>query len=133
MFSPEEISYIQTQPLGRIATVSASGQSDVAPIGFKFDGKKFFIGGFDVTKTFKYKNVKNGNVRVALVIDDLASLNPWTPRGVKIHGIAEIGESHGRAVLIITPERSWSWGIHKQSFVDGKPSSRKTKHSTENA
>lgn len=133
MFTPEEIAYIQSQPLGRIATVSPTGQADVAPVGFRFDGKKFYIGGFDVSKTFKYKNVKSGNPKIALVIDDLASTNPRTPRGVKVHGTAEIAESHGRPLLIVTPARSWSWGIHKDSFVNGKPASRKAKHLAETA
>ena len=37
-FSEEEINYLQSQRLARIATVSADGQPDVAPVGFEFDG-----------------------------------------------------------------------------------------------
>ena len=128
MFSPEEIAYLNSQPLARISTVSTSLQPDVAPVGFRFDGSRFSIGGFDITKTLKYKNVKAGNAKVALVIDDLASVSPWVPRGIKIHGTAEIDENGGRAILIITPERHWSWGIHEQAYKDGKPASRKVRH-----
>jgi Pyridoxamine 5'-phosphate oxidase len=74
MFTEKEIAYINSQHLARLATVSKSGQTDVAPVGFRFDGKTFFITGFDITKTFKYKNVKAGNTLVSLVIDDLASV-----------------------------------------------------------
>ena len=57
MFTPEEIAYIQSQPLARLATVSQAGQPDVSPVGFRFDGKRFYITGADITRTFKYKNV----------------------------------------------------------------------------
>jgi pyridoxamine 5'-phosphate oxidase family protein len=85
----------------------------------------FFVTGFDITKTFKYKNVKAGNGLVALVIDDLTSINPWAARGIKIHGKAEVIETDGRASLIITPQKLWSWGIEQAAFKDGKPPSRK--------
>ena len=125
MFTEKEISYINSQHLARLATVSRSNQPDVAPVGFRFDGEKFFITGFDITRTFKYKNVKTGNELVALVIDDLASIQPWVARGVKVHGRAQIVEGSGRAALIIHPIRLWSWGIEKTAFKDGKPVSRR--------
>ncbi|NTU62698.1 MAG: PPOX class F420-dependent oxidoreductase [Chloroflexi bacterium] len=128
MFSTEEIDYIKTQHLARLATVSPDGQPDVAPVGFQFDGQRFTIGGFDITKTFKYKNVKQGSLKVALVIDDLVSVSPWQARGIKIHGLAQIVEGSGPAYLIITPERSWSWGVGAAAFEDGKPVSRKARH-----
>jgi pyridoxamine 5'-phosphate oxidase family protein len=127
MFTEKEITYLQSQLLARLATVSTTLQPDVAPVGFKFDGEKFFISGFDITRTFKYKNVKAGNVLVALVIDDLASVSPWKARGIKIHGKAEITETNGHATLIILPQRSWSWGIEEVAFKDGKPVSRKAR------
>lgn len=125
MFTQKEITYIQSQPLARLATVSVSLQPDVAPVGFQFDGEKFFITGFDITRTFKYKNVQAGHDLVALVIDDLASVQPWEARGIKIHGKAEILEFNGRASLVIIPQRSWSWGVEEAGFKDGKPVSRK--------
>ncbi|HAX68443.1 MAG TPA: PPOX class F420-dependent oxidoreductase [Anaerolineales bacterium] len=125
MFTEKEIAYIHSQHLARLATVSISGQTDVAPVGFRFDGNTFFITGFDITKTFKYKNVKAGNVLVSLVIDDLASVQPWMARGIKIHGTAEIVERDGRASLVIHPKRLWSWGVDDVAFKDGKPLSRK--------
>ena len=127
MFTQKEIDYINSQHLARLATASQAGQPDVAPVGFRFDSEKFVITGFDITKTFKYKNVKAGNPLVSLVIDDLASVQPWMARGVKIHGSAEIFESDGRAMLVITPQRLWSWGVDDVAFKDGKPVSRKAK------
>jgi hypothetical protein len=58
----------------------------------------------------------------------LATVSPWKPRGIKIHGSAQISEGSGSAVLIVTPERSWSWGIHATAFKDGMPVSRKATH-----
>ena len=130
MFTEKEIAYMKSQPLARLATVSTARQPDVAPVGFKFDGEKFLVSGFDITRTFKYKNVKAGSACVALVIDDLASVSPWVARGIKIHGKAEIIDTNGRATLIIQTQRSWSWGIEDAAFKDGKPFSRKARHAS---
>jgi len=132
MFTEKEKAYINSQHLARLATVSKSNQPDVAPVGFRFDGEKFFITGFDITKTFKYKNVKAGNELVSLVIDDLASVQPWVARGIKIHGTAEIveGGGGGRASLVIHPKRLWSWGVDGAAFKGGKPTSRRANHET---
>ena len=113
MFTEKEIAYIKSQHILRLATVPKSLQPDVAPLVFQFDGDRFLISGFDIPKTLKYKNVQSGNDLVALVLDDLASVNPWMPRGIKIHGKAEIIEKNGRKVLLIIPQRLWSWGIEE--------------------
>ncbi|MEP7198503.1 MAG: PPOX class F420-dependent oxidoreductase [Chloroflexota bacterium] len=128
MFSTAEVTYIKSQPLARIATVSPSAQPDVAPVSFQFDGQRFFIGGFNNPTTMKYKNVQKGSVKVALAVDDLASTSPWVARGIKIHGVASIVERDGRPVLQVTPKRHWSWGIEAAAFKDGKPVSRKVAH-----
>jgi pyridoxamine 5'-phosphate oxidase family protein len=124
MFSQPEIDYIRSQRLARIATVSSQQQPDVAPVVFEFDGERFYIGGRQQTTTLKYKNVLNGNRKVALVIDDVASTSPWQPRGLKIHGIAEIVERPGMVgfgfYLKITPEKRWSWGIERPVFENGE-------------
>ncbi len=115
MFSDLELQYLRSQRLGRIATVSSNGQPDVAAVGYEFDGKVFYVGGRSPAKTLKYKNVRAGNNRVALVVDDLESVSPWKPRGIKIHGVAEFVEREGRfgkgEYLRITPVKSWSWGL----------------------
>ena len=41
--------------------------------------------------TYKYKNIQV-NTQVAVVVDDLASVQPRRPRGIKIHDRAEIVE-----------------------------------------
>jgi|SRR5271155_4008118 pyridoxamine 5'-phosphate oxidase family protein len=115
MFSENEVKYIQSQRLGRIATVAKDGQPDVVPVAFEYDGKHFYIGGMIMKKTRKFWNVKRGNSKVSFVIDDLESVNPWKARGVKVTGTATIvevdGESGKDLNLRITPKASQSWGI----------------------
>jgi pyridoxamine 5'-phosphate oxidase family protein len=60
-FSDEEIAYLRSQRLARIATVSADGQPDAVPVGFEFDGMHVYVGGIDPAKTRKFRNVQAGN------------------------------------------------------------------------
>lgn len=117
-FSEPELHYLKTQRLARIASVSKDGDPDVVPVGFEFDGKHFYIGSHDQTffhKTRKYLNVRDGNTMVAIVIDDMESIDPWHPRGIKIKGVAEVVDHKGMfgqgKYLRITPNTTWSWGI----------------------
>ena len=66
-----------------------SVQPDVAPVGFDFDGEYFYVGGINLLKSKKYKNVLKNN-KVALVIDDLKTVDPWDPRGIRLYGTADI-------------------------------------------
>jgi pyridoxamine 5'-phosphate oxidase family protein len=118
IYSEPEIQYLKSQRLARIATADRQGKPDVSPVAFEFDGMHFFIGSHSqdiFLSTRKYKNVKEGNKEVALVIDDLESIQPWKPRGMKINGTAEVIEHNGMfgpgKYLKITPSVSWSWGI----------------------
>ncbi len=128
MFSSQETAYITSQRLARIATCSSESQPDVAPVGFEFDGQHFYIGGITMKNTLKYKNAL-GNPRVALVIDDLETINPMKPRGIKIHGRAEMVERTGYAgagiYIRVTPGVHWSWGIEGPAFEGGRPVMKK--------
>ena len=118
IYSEPEIQYLRSQRLARIATATRQGKPDVSPVAFEFDGTHFFIGSHSqdiFLSTRKYKNVRDGNKEVALVIDDLESVQPWKPRAVKINGTAEIVEHNGMfglgKYLQITSMVSWSWRI----------------------
>jgi hypothetical protein len=37
-----------------------------------------------------YKNIVAGQRKVPLILDDLKSLRPWQPRGIRSHGSAEV-------------------------------------------
>jgi pyridoxamine 5'-phosphate oxidase family protein len=135
-FSEKEIEYLKSQHLARIATSAQSSeeeevsiQPDVVPVGFDFDGEYFYVGGMNILKSKKYKNVLKNN-KVAIVIDDLKSVDPWDPRGMKIYGIADIVtrqggymESTGHSnpqYIRISPKKKWSWGIEEPVFVEGR-------------
>jgi pyridoxamine 5'-phosphate oxidase family protein len=130
MFTEKELAYLKSQPLARIGTASPQGEADVAPVGFEFDGEYFYVGGLKIEKTLKYKNVLS-NPRAALVIDDLQSLNPWTPRGIKVRGAADIIEHQGRfgttPYIRVKPEIKWSWGIEEPAIVAGKANIKRVK------
>jgi pyridoxamine 5'-phosphate oxidase family protein len=117
-FTEEEIAFMDSQPLARIATVDADGQPDVVPIGFDFDGTYINIGGYQPATTRRHHNVLAGNTKVALVIDDLVSTQPWTPRYLRVYGTAEVAGG-AQPYLRITPEISWSWNLGGQPFSHG--------------
>lgn len=127
ILSQKEIEYLKSQRLARIATAAAvstdeegSIQPDVVPVGFDFDGKYFYVGGMNILKSTKYKNVMKNN-KVPLVIDDLKSIDPWDPRGMKIYGTADIVTRQGGYMestdhpntqyIRITPKKKWSWEL----------------------
>ncbi|CAB5010594.1 unannotated protein [freshwater metagenome] len=110
-FTPAEIEYLHSQPLMRFATASLTGRPDVAPVVFELDGDDILTSGFDIGKTVRYGNVK-ANPRATVVIDDLASTNPWSPRGIKVIGSCTV-ESHDEGERFrITPDVIISWAIN---------------------
>jgi pyridoxamine 5'-phosphate oxidase family protein len=123
MFSEQELAYLQTQRLARLATVDTSGQPTVDAVGFSLDGGQILIGTHSPVLSRKYRNVLDGHTKVALIVDDLASVQPWRPRGIKIHGTAEVVERSGHfgagRYLVITPTVSWSWGIELREGASG--------------
>jgi len=114
-FTDDEIAFMSAQPLARIATVSSDGQPDVVPVGFEFDGTYINVGGYDPATTRRHHNVLAGNHKVALVIDDLVSTRPWTPRYLRVYGIAEVVDGP-QPYLLVTPQVSWSWNLDGQPF-----------------
>lgn len=129
MFSEQELAFLRAQPLARMATVDHDGQPTVDVVGFQFDGVRFSIGGHQLSTTRKYKNIVAGNRKVSLIIDDLKSLRPWQPRGIRIHGIAEVVQRQGHlgpgGYLVITPMVSWSWGIEEPGSEQGRVGPKK--------
>lgn len=107
-FSEKESSFLKEQRLGRIATVSSNMQPHVVPVAFEFDGIYIYFGGWNLKNSLKFRNILQNN-KVAFVVDDLVSVNPWTPRGVEIKGIAEI--LRGKDYVKIVPFKKSSWGF----------------------
>jgi pyridoxamine 5'-phosphate oxidase family protein len=120
VFSNQELEYLRAQRLGRIATVGPNGQPHVVPVGFRYnlDEDTIDVGGHDFAKRKKFRDVQK-NPRVAIVIDDIVSVNPWRVRGIEIRGEAEILMNGGKVIgrgfdselFRIKPKRIVSWGI----------------------
>ena len=133
-FSDEEVAYLRSQRLARLATVAPDGQPDVVPVGFEFDGRYLYVGGMAPARTRKFRNLQAGNTKVALVIDDLVSTNPWSPRYLRIYGTAELVQRPGQfgpgPYMQITPAISWSFNLDGHSFThDRQVVPRRTVHS----
>lgn len=119
-FTAAEVAYLQSQRLGRLATVGPDGQPHVVPVGFRYNPELdvIDIGGHDFARRKKYRDVQR-NPRVAFVVDDLASTAPWRPRGIEIRGEAEVRESGGEEIgpgfdpemFRIRPRRIISWAL----------------------
>lgn len=115
-FTSDEVAYIRSQRLARVATVSPDGQPDVVPVMYDFDGFHFTIGGFNPGAARRTRNVAAGQQRVALVIDDLATVEPWAPRFLRVYGTAELVDRGATGPMLrITPTLSWSMNL------DGQP------------
>ena len=110
-FTDAELAYLATQPLMRFASASPTGKPDVVPVVFSVDGDDIVSGGFDITHTVRYRNIL-ANPQATVVIDDLASMDPWSPRGLKIMGTVVVEEADGSPRFRITPEVIISWAIN---------------------
>ena len=68
------------------------------------------------------------------MVDDLVSVDPWTPRFLRVYGTAELVERQGQFGLArymrISPEISWSWNLDGRSSTDDSQTSgpRRTVH-----
>jgi len=118
MFSEKETEYLKSQRLARVATASKQGRPEVSPVSFAFDGTYFWIGSYSqeiFLRTRRFRNIAGGNQAVSLVIDDLETIDPWKPRGIKVRGKAEVMDHDGQfgqgKYIRIKPKTSVSWGL----------------------
>ncbi|MFJ8198533.1 PPOX class F420-dependent oxidoreductase [Streptomyces sp. NPDC096152] len=117
-FTEAERAYLRTQRLGRLATVDPQGQPQANPVGFfPQDDGTILIGGHAMGRTKKWRNLRH-NPKAALVVDDIAGLDPWRVRGVDIRGEAELlvgphelGPHFSEEVIRLHPRRIHSWGL----------------------
>ncbi|GAB11559.1 hypothetical protein GOARA_078_00080 [Gordonia araii NBRC 100433] len=112
-FTDAELAYLGTQRLGRLATQKPNGTLQNSPVGFKVNADGTIdIVGYNMSDSRKYRNVAE-NGRVALVVDDLASVKPWRVRCVEIRGRGEAvpGTGESGAIIRIHPERVISFGL----------------------
>ena len=110
IFKDVELRYLAGgRQLGRLATVGADGTPHVVPVGWIYNAARetIDVGGHELERTKKFRDVARTG-RAAIVIDDLASTDPWHPRGIEIRG-------RGEAVALPTPLIR----IHPQRLVSG--------------
>lgn len=128
VFTERELAYLREQRLGRLATVRADGTVQNNPVGFGYNERlqSIDIGGHNMAASQKFRNVAAGS-KVAFVVDDIASLNPWTVRCLEIRGDAEAltepTDSAGHVagpIIRIYPRRIISFGIDADSPARGK-------------
>ncbi|CAN3130863.1 PPOX class F420-dependent oxidoreductase [Mycobacterium sp. smrl_JER01] len=114
-FTTFEIEYMQRADLGRLATVQPDGTPQNSPVGFQYNDRlgTIDIGGYEMSKSRKYRNIAH-NDRVAFVVDDVTSRDPWRVRCLEIRGTAIQAESEGAAIIRIIPRRVISFGIDDQ-------------------
>ena len=134
-FTADEIAFLQSQPLARIATVADDGQPDVVPVAFELDEGCFWIGGSGaaVLGTRKLRNVLAGQARVALVVDDLLSFDPFVARGIRVYGTAagpvEREGMVGPGFYVkVVPTVSWSWNMAGEPVGDSWYEARRAVH-----
>ena len=116
-FSASELAYLHGERrLGRLATVGVDGTPHVTPVGWGFDAATdtIDIGGRQFERSKKYRDVQRTG-KAAIVIDDLASIDPWRPRGIEIRGRAETVTEPG-PMIRIHPDRVVSWGLSDASL-----------------
>ena len=119
IFTEAELEYLRSQRLGRLATEAPDGTLQNSPVGFQVDADAgvINIGGRDLGNTRKFRNVA-ANGKVAFVVDDVASVNPWTVRCFEVRGTAEaltgqdpLSPYMSPEVIRIHPRRIISWGM----------------------
>ncbi|MGW1743986.1 PPOX class F420-dependent oxidoreductase [Nocardia sp. NPDC001965] len=115
----EHIDYLAGQQLGRLATVAPDGAPQNNPVGFRYNPElgTIDIAGWNMGRSRKFRNLA-GNNRVAFVVDDIASVQPWRVRCLEIRGTAEaltgtvtyIGPDESELIRI-HPERVLAFGL----------------------
>ena len=120
-FTDKEIPYLRDQRIGRLATIDLDGHPHAGPVAFRLTTayESIAILGPGLLESATWRHVREEK-RVSLVVDDLASVDPWLPRGILIRGrakphrsggVAQFGKRFGAAWIEIWPHRITSWGI----------------------
>src|SRR3954454_23124174 len=120
MLSDAQIEYLASQRLGRLATAGADHKPHVVPTSFRWNAELRAGDGraHRVAPTKKHRAVQS-NGWAATVVDDMVSVDPWSPRMLETRGRAEavptggahLGPGFGEAFIRIHPEKVNSFGI----------------------
>jgi pyridoxamine 5'-phosphate oxidase family protein len=114
VFTDAELRYLTGgRQLGRLATVGADGTPHVVPVAWIYNAARdaIDVGGHELERTKKFRDVARSG-RAAIVVDDLASTDPWRPRGIEVRGRAE-ALTLPTPLIRIHPERIVTWGLER--------------------
>lgn len=102
VFTAEEMEYLETQDMGRLATVGSRGMPHVVPVGFDLNRElqTIDVRGWKLSSTVKWSHVVNTGM-AAVVVDDV--LPPFLPRFLEVRGRAEAIESEEATLIRIWP------------------------------
>lgn len=122
IFKPHEVEFLRNCALGRLATMQRDGTLQNSPVGFTYNNEleTIDIAGFRMSRSQKYRNILYHS-KVAFVVDDIASYDPWRVRCLEIRGTAEQAQivnprvptdaAVDTAIIRVTPRRIISFGI----------------------
>ena len=111
-FKSHELEFLKQAELGRLATIQPDGTPQNSPVGFAYNDElgTIDIAGYRMSKSQKFRNIAV-NDKVAFVVDDIASRDPWRVRCLEIRGTAEQASNGEAPIIRITPRRIISFGI----------------------
>jgi pyridoxamine 5'-phosphate oxidase family protein len=127
VFTEEELEYLASQRLGRLASVQPNGSIQNNPVVYWYNAEKqtIDIGGRAMATTQKFKNIRD-NGKSSFVIDDIVSRRPWRVRGIEIRGAAEALTDQpvppdlvflSPEIIRIHPARIFTWGIDEEHLA----------------
>ena len=132
VFTEEEIEYLRSQTLARIATVGPDGHPHVIPVTFWFNEEldTIDIGGIAFGEGKKWRDAKQ-NPKVTFLLDDtFGSGKDRQARALEVRGRAELHETGGSEInprfpnfapqfFRIRPKRIVSWGLDEAATGRG--------------
>jgi pyridoxamine 5'-phosphate oxidase family protein len=118
VFTEAEVDYLNSQPLGRVATVGRDGKPHVTPVGvfYEPETEAIVIGGVDMAASKKFRDARR-QPEVAVVGGAHPPPDPRAPhRGEEVGERLGAGFRFSPAWIRIRPRRILSWGIAGDSF-----------------
>ncbi len=121
-FTTAEVDYLQSQRLGRLATVGPDGQPHVIPVTFVYNAREeaIDVGGIAFGRGKKWRDA-TAHPQVTFLVDES---NGKSARAIEIRGRAELHEDGGESInprfpnfapefIRIRPTRIVSWGVEQ--------------------
>ena len=125
-FKSDELDFLRQADLGRLATIQSDGTPQNSPVGFTYNEEfgTIDIAGYQMSKSQKFRNIAR-NDKVAFVVDDITSRDPWRVRCLRSAAsqnrprspvaLGAAGDELDSAIIRVTPHRIISFGIYDQS------------------